>query len=71
MHHTLKCHSILSHAINFEINSIGLQIPLHLCLVAHFCTNCSSVILWPVEEVYDHTLYVEYLKIHTKYVHHE
>jgi hypothetical protein len=46
-----------------------LQILLHLHLVAHFCTNCSTAIVQPVGKLSDHTLYVDYLQMSTKYDH--
>jgi hypothetical protein len=46
-----------------------LQILLHLHLVAHFCTNRSTATVQPVENLSDHTLYVDYLQISTKYDH--
>jgi len=46
-----------------------LQILLHLHLAAHFRTNCSTAIVQPVGKLSDHTLYVDYLQISTKYDH--
>ena len=46
-----------------------LQILLHLHLVAHFHINHSAANTQPVGNHSDHTLYVDYLQISTKYDH--